>query len=170
MRREIVTTLAGENLGMALDAVWSHRFRSALTILGIVIGITTVVTVGSLTSGLKSGIETFFLEFGPDNVFVQRVAKDPSAPLTPKEARRRPIKPEYAALIKQQIRDVADTAAQVYITSESNGPITARVPGFETDNVFFSGFSANARLLWLSPYMFVGKCSFPWYCNSVRRV
>ena len=144
MKRGIVATLAGENLGMALDAVWSHRFRSALTILGIVIGITTVVTVGSLTSGLKSGIETFFLEFGPDNVFVQRVDKDPSAPLTPKEAKRRAIKPEYAALIKQQIRDVADTSVQVYITSESNGPITARVPGFETDNVIFSGFSANS--------------------------
>jgi len=72
------------------------------------------------------------------------VDKDPSAPLTPKEAKRRAIKPEYAALIKQQIRDVADTSVLVYITPESNGPITARVPGFETDNVIFSGFSANS--------------------------
>jgi putative ABC transport system permease protein len=51
--RGTFANLAGENLGMALGAVWTHRFRSALTILGIVIGITTVVTVGSLTSGLK---------------------------------------------------------------------------------------------------------------------
>ena len=36
---------------MAMDAVWAHRFRSLLTILGIVIGITTVVTVSSLLTG-----------------------------------------------------------------------------------------------------------------------
>jgi putative ABC transport system permease protein len=142
--RGTFANLAGENLGMALGAVWTHRFRSALTILGIVIGITTVVTVGSLTSGLKEGIETFFLEFGPDNIFVQRVAKDPNAPLTPKEQKRRPIKPEYAAMIKQSVQDVADVSTWVYITSESNGPITARVPGFETDNIFFVGASANS--------------------------
>ncbi len=142
--RGLFANLAGENLGMALDAVWTHRFRSGLTILGIVIGITTVVTVGSLTSGLKKGIETFFLEFGPDNIFVQRVAKDPNAPLTPKEAKRKPIKPEYAALIKQSVLDVADASIWLYITSESNGPITARVPGFETDNIFFVGASANS--------------------------
>jgi len=30
---------------MAMSAVWTHRFRSGLTVLGVVIGITTVVTV-----------------------------------------------------------------------------------------------------------------------------
>lgn len=142
--RGLYANLAGENLGMALDAVWTHRFRSGLTILGIVIGITTVVTVGSLTSGLKKGIETFFLEFGPDNIFVQRVSKDPNAPLTPKEQKRKPIKPEYAALIKQSVRSIVDASTYVYITSEANGPITARVPGAETDNIFFVGASANS--------------------------
>ena len=144
MKRAAVTSLVHENILMALDAVWTHRFRSALTILGIVIGITTVVTVGSLTSGLKAGIETFFLEFGPDNIFVQRVAKDPSAPYTPKEARRRPIRAEYAALIKDSVKDVEEISASVFIVSESNGPITARVPGFETDNVNFVGSSATS--------------------------
>jgi putative ABC transport system permease protein len=142
--RSPFANLAGENLGMALDAVWTHRFRSALTILGIVIGITTVVTVGSLTSGLKAGIETFFLEFGPDNIFVQRVNKDPNAPLSPKEQKRKPIQPEYAALIKQSVHSIVDASTYVYITSEANGPISARVPGFETDNIIFVGASANS--------------------------
>ena len=84
--RGTFASLAGENLSMALDAVWTHRFRSALTVLGIVIGITTVVTVGSLTSGLKKGIETFFLEFGPDNIFIQRVAKGPQRSADPEGA------------------------------------------------------------------------------------
>ena len=49
-----------ENIAMAMSAVWTHRFRSGLTILGIVIGITTVVTVASLLTGLRAGIVTFF--------------------------------------------------------------------------------------------------------------
>ena len=61
-----------ENIGLAMRQVWTHRFRSLLTILGIVIGITTVVTVASLLTGLRQGIVTFFQELGPDNVFVAR--------------------------------------------------------------------------------------------------
>ncbi len=57
---------------MALGAVWANRFRSGLTILGIVIGITTVVTVASLLTGLLKGIVTFFEEYGTDNYFNSR--------------------------------------------------------------------------------------------------
>ena len=36
------------------------------------------MTVGSLTSGLRAGIVTFFAEFGPDNIFVNRFSGDPN--------------------------------------------------------------------------------------------
>ena len=89
---------------MAMQAVWTHRFRSLLTILGIVIGITTVVTVASLLTGLRQGVVTFFQELGPDNIFLFRSSGDPSAPdqqLPPKERKRRALKPEYAEYIKR---------------------------------------------------------------------
>ncbi len=137
----------GENIRMALDAVWSHRFRSALTILGIVIGITTVVTVGSLTSGLRMGIVTFFAEFGPDSIFLNRFDRDPSAPGSLKEMKRKPIQAEYAQMIKSSVRAVEDVSLQLYVSSETSGLITAKVPGFETDNVSLTGFSGNAFFL-----------------------
>ncbi|HYZ85609.1 MAG TPA: ABC transporter permease, partial [Bryobacteraceae bacterium] len=68
-----------ENLRMALAAVRINKFRSALTVLGIVIGITTVVTVSSLLTGLRQGVVTFFEEFGPDNIFLKRFAGDPAS-------------------------------------------------------------------------------------------
>jgi putative ABC transport system permease protein len=139
----MVPVVTGENLAMAVDSVRSHRFRSLLTILGIVIGITTVVTVGSLTSGLRKGIVTFFLEFGPDNIFLNRFSRDPSAPGSLKELKRKPIDPEYAALFKN-IRGVDDVSVQLYVTSLSSGQIIAKVPGFETDNVFLTGVTANS--------------------------
>ena len=93
----------GETLAMALGAVWAHKFRSGLTILGIVIGITTVVTVASLLTGLRQGIVDFFQEFGPDNIFVARVSGDPSGQgARPKELKRRPLRPEYARISQRR--------------------------------------------------------------------
>src|SRR5215475_15734627 len=98
-----------ENMHMAVYAVWSHRFRSLLTILGIVIGITTVVTVASLLTGLRQGVVVFFQELGPDNIFLFRTSGDPSQDVRiPKEAKRRPLKPEYADTIRRWCFSVAD--------------------------------------------------------------
>jgi putative ABC transport system permease protein len=142
----IAKGITGENLTMAVDAVRSHRFRSLLTILGIVIGITTVVTVGSLTSGLRQGIVTFFLEFGPNNIFLNRFSRDPNAPGSLKELKRKPIDPAYADLFKN-IRGVDDVATQLYVTSLTNGQISAKVPGYETDNVFVTGMTPNSFVI-----------------------
>jgi putative ABC transport system permease protein len=130
----------GENIRMALDAVWSHRFRSALTVLGIVIGITTVVTVSSLLTGLRQGIVIFFEEFGPDNIFLSRFSGDPSSNGTPKEQKRKPIRPEYAELIERLCPSVERTSTSLFVPSIVGGrPIVAKVPGFESDNVNLAG-------------------------------
>ena len=136
---------ANENVRMALDALWSHRFRSGLTILGIVIGITTVVTISSLLTGLRQGVVTFFEEFGPNNIFIQRFGNDPNSQPTYKERKRRPVGPEYAEYIRNSVAAVEDVAVQLYIPGFSNGqPLVAKVPGFETDSVSLAGFSFNS--------------------------
>src|ERR671912_2610406 len=105
-----------ETVSLALDSVWSHRFRSGLTILGIVIGITTVVTVASLLTGLRKGIVDFFQEFGPDNVFVARVSGDPSGGgASPKELKRRPLRAEYAEYLTNTVRSIEDVAVSVFL-------------------------------------------------------
>ena len=38
----------GENLGLALDTLRTHKFRSFLTVLGVLIGTTTVIAVASI--------------------------------------------------------------------------------------------------------------------------
>ena len=90
-----------QNINLALQGVWEHRFRSLLTILGIVIGITTVVTVASLLTGLRQGVVTFFQEMGPDNIFLYKTSGDPSFDGPHKERKRRPMKPEYAEQIRR---------------------------------------------------------------------
>ena len=136
---------ATENMQMAVQAVWTHRFRSLLTILGIVIGITTVVTVASLLTGLRQGVVTFFQELGPDNIFLFRTSGDPSQDnRIPKEAKRRPLKPEYADYIKRWCLSVQDIGLELLIPPVVDGkPITVRVPGYESETINVSGQSAN---------------------------
>ncbi|MEO7653095.1 MAG: ABC transporter permease [Bryobacteraceae bacterium] len=144
-----------ETIRMALNSVYAHRFRALLTILGIVIGITTVVTVASLLTGLRNGMVTFFQELGPDNIFVNKTSSGPGAQrasgrAAEKEQRRKPILPEYAELLRLWSTSLDDVAVQLIIPSEVQGrPISARVPGFESDNVSLVGASAN--LIALSP-------------------
>src|SRR5437879_3605155 len=129
---------------MALTGVWSHRFRSLLTILGIVIGITTVVTVASLLTGLREGVVVFFQELGPDNVFVFKSSGDPNQQEPMKERKRRPMKPEYAEVIRRWCPAVEDIGLQLLIPPVVEGkPITARVPGYESDTINVADTSPN---------------------------
>ncbi|MDX1982871.1 MAG: ABC transporter permease [Bryobacteraceae bacterium] len=133
-----------ENMRMALDAVWVNRFRSSLTILGIVIGITTVVTVSSLLSGLRKGIVDFFQEFGPDNIFISRQSGDPNSPPRQKEARRKPMQPGYAEIVERLAPSVEQVGVQLFIPAfVGRQPLIARVPGYESDRVGMVAASAN---------------------------
>jgi putative ABC transport system permease protein len=133
-----------QNVKIALDAVTAHRFRSLLTILGIVIGITTVVTVASLLTGLRQGVVVFFQELGPDNIFVFKTSGDPSFE-PPKERKRRPLRPEYIDTLRRLCPSVQDYGLSLFIPAVIEGhPITARVPGFETENINVAGASPNS--------------------------
>jgi putative ABC transport system permease protein len=135
----------GENIGMAAAAVWSHRFRSALTVLGIVIGITTVVTVGSLLTGLRQGIVVFFEELGPDNIFLNKTSGDPGSPMaSAKEQRRKPITADYADVIRRLCPSVEDVSVSLIVPVFGGQPRRARVPGAETDQLSIMGVTANA--------------------------
>ncbi len=133
---------------MALSAVWTNRFRSLLTILGIVIGITTVVSVASLLTGLRKGMVTFFEELGPDNIFVSKFNGDPNGNGSVKERKRRAIRPEYAELLRDQASSLLDVGITMIIPNVSRGQaLMAKVTGFETDNINISALTPNSMTL-----------------------
>src|SRR4051812_18662965 len=130
---------------MALTQVGAHRFRSGLTVLGIVIGITTVVTVASLLTGLRAGVVTFFNELGPDNIFVSKASGGPGDGGSVKERKRKPMKLEYADVIRRFSSTVEDVAVILAIPPARNGAlITAKVPGQDTDSLSIMGTTPNS--------------------------
>lgn len=61
-----------ESARMALDTLRANKMRSGLTILGIVIGVATVITLSSFINGLNKNIGNLVASFGTDVYWVFR--------------------------------------------------------------------------------------------------
>jgi putative ABC transport system permease protein len=61
-----------ESAKMALTSLWAHKLRAALTILGIVIGITTVVGMVSLVQGLNRSMARQIRSLGTSVIYVRK--------------------------------------------------------------------------------------------------
>jgi putative ABC transport system permease protein len=61
-----------ETLKLALAAIWAHKLRSALTLLGMIIGVTAVVVVVSLIEGFNVYIDEKIAGIGAKSFTVQR--------------------------------------------------------------------------------------------------
>jgi putative ABC transport system permease protein len=80
---------AKENLLVALDTLRSHKVRSGLTILGIVIGVTSVISVASIIDGLNGHIQERVETIGSRTYFVSRIPFGPRFGRLPEHIRTR---------------------------------------------------------------------------------
>lgn len=61
-----------ENLIVSLDTLRAHKVRSALTLLGVVIGVTSVITVAAIIDGLNKYIADKVEKMGSRSFFITR--------------------------------------------------------------------------------------------------
>jgi len=64
--------LLQEILTMAVDTLRTNKMRSALTILGVVIGITSIVSMTALIRGFDESFKDLFRQIGPKTMFVTK--------------------------------------------------------------------------------------------------
>jgi putative ABC transport system permease protein len=65
-----------ETLKLALAAIWAHRLRSALTLLGMIIGVAAVVVVVSLIQGFNAYIDEKIANIGAKSYTIGRFSID----------------------------------------------------------------------------------------------
>ena len=106
-----------EGVAVALDALRANKLRSALTILGVVIGVTTVMAIASLVQGIRTQIFTAIETAGPNVFYVIRYfSQTPLNPdRLPYEVRIRPIVRETDAAAIRRVPEIAYAGMWVQI-------------------------------------------------------
>lgn len=105
----VSASLPIEVLRMAYDSVVAHKFRSILTILGIVIGILTFVVVASILTGMRQSIVAMFEDYGTNNVYLFHLSTG-FGPPNRDERNRKPLTLDDANAILAQAPSVNDIA------------------------------------------------------------
>ena len=103
-----------ETLGMALDSVRGHKFRSFLTVLGIVIGVMTAICIASILTGMRQNIVSMIEEYGTNNIYAFHLSTGPRTGEDRSERTRKPLTVADAETIKAQAPAV-DNDDMVYL-------------------------------------------------------
>ncbi len=129
-----------EGTAIALSAIRENKLRSGLTILGVVIGVTTVMAMASIVQGIRQQIVSTLETTGPTTLRIIRFfSQTPLNPdQLPREVRIRPVlRPEEARAIGRlpQIHYSA-MWTQVFERLEYEGVRTQLASVFGTDDRF----------------------------------
>lgn len=127
----------GENARMAFQTLREHKMRSLLTVLGVVIGVTALIAVGSIVVGLDKDVRSFLEDYGTETLFVFRWDIGFNAGRrTPEERMRKPLTLEDALAIKAECPDVKNVTVEgMQRWDQQRLPISARYKGNEVFNV-----------------------------------
>jgi putative ABC transport system permease protein len=87
LRRNPLLFAMGEAVSLGLDAIRAYKMRASLTILGVVMGIMTVIGMSSIVAGLNASMAKQIEGLGSSVIFIRPRA--PGENITMEEARRR---------------------------------------------------------------------------------
>lgn len=130
-----------ETLKLALTAIWVHKLRSVLTLLGIIIGVTAVVVIVSLIQGFNRYVDEKIAGIGAKSFSVRRFGFDDWRTTdTIAEAQRRNKEIGF-----DDFYYLRERATQVgLIGAKANGTPSQIRHGNETmDSVSVDGLTAN---------------------------
>ena len=115
---------------MAMDSIFSHKFRSFLTILGIVVGVMTAIVVASILTGMRQSIVSIVEEYGTNNIYAFHLSTG-FGQRSRDERNRKPLTDDDATAILNQSTAVQDVTCVAPSIGSFGG-------GFD-DNLVYEG-------------------------------
>ena len=131
MKLKVPKGILRETLVMALASVRGHKFRSFLTVLGIVIGVMTAICIASLLTGMRQSIVAMIEEYGTNNIYAFHLSTGPRTSEDRSERLRKPLTVADAETIKAQAPAVEDIAHVAPNVGYGGGPFD--------DNITYQG-------------------------------
>ena len=133
-----------ENAQMAIKTLRENKMRSFLTVLGVVIGITALLSVVSILVGVYGNVNDYLSDYGAETLFIFRFDPGIRGRLTPEERTRRPLTLEDAEAIGELCPAVRAVTVSLYpriVETEGppRSPVTARYLSKEVAGIDYYG-------------------------------
>src|SRR5262249_39507713 len=129
-----------EILLLALDSLRANKLRSFLTILGVVIGVATVIGMSSIISGLNANISSQIQDLGSNLVFVQRIPPTIGGRVPPEMFSRKKLTLEDAnAIAKLPLVQAISPILQYLNLNASSNSFSVRYRDHTAKNTIFLG-------------------------------
>ena len=144
-----------ESAFIALDAIWTSKLRSFMTVLGNIVAVTSIIAVVSLIQGLNASVKTAILnQAGADSFNIQQF------PITRSDDDFDKVRnnPRLTMADARAIRRYSELASAVMVDVAAGGRITfrdksidqTRIQGVSGEYVDFTSFDAERGRL-MSP-------------------
>jgi putative ABC transport system permease protein len=146
----------GENLRQAMDALRTHKLRSALTIFGVVLGVSVIMLVAALITGFDAQIQENVKQFGADTAFVTKWDQGRHGGPPPLEERqRKPLTLEDERALQESCPTVKNVTA--FITSDWDVAHSVRTKAGEVTAIDFRGVQPNFGLVYANAATLSGR-------------
>jgi putative ABC transport system permease protein len=137
----------GENLKQALDTLRSHKLRSALTVFGVVLGVSVIMLVAALITGFDQKIEEQINQYGADTAYITKWDQGRhNGPPPLEEQQRKPLTLEDEQALLDSCPAVKNATA--YIQTQWGKAHTVRTKSGEVTGIDFRGVQPNFGLVY----------------------
>jgi len=131
-----------ESLRIAFAQIRANKLRSALTALGVIIGIVAVTLMGTAIKGIDVGVDRSFSGFGDDVLYVTKWPWKDNSQDWWNYRNRRPIRHDYARQVNEWIADHPAGALKLAVPTANRGTIIIRGE-YRLNNIWTMGTSAD---------------------------
>jgi len=132
-----------ESVRMAIETLRANKLRSGLTILGIVIGVTSVIAISSIINGLNSRVGDFVSSLGNNVFWVFHLPVIGVRPTTEQLTRKKLTMDDVAALRKLPHVVAADGGKQYVKAQFRVGDVSVKYNGKKVAGAILQGDSAQ---------------------------
>ena len=101
-------------LGIAIKALWANKLRTTLTLLGVIIGVTSVMTIISALEGMMGAIESQIDRMGPSTFVVTKWGLITSEEAYWEAVKRKPISLEAVDLVEAGCENCEKVCARAF--------------------------------------------------------
>jgi putative ABC transport system permease protein len=137
----------GENLRQALDTLKSHKLRSALTVFGVVLGVSVIMLVTALIAGFDHAVQEQMKQFGSDTAFITKWDQGRHGGPPPlEEIQRKPLTLEDARAILEGCPAVKNITT--FLQTGWGHSHSVRTKAGEVTAIDFRGVQANFGIVY----------------------